>query len=215
MATRLSIYNDALLLVGERALANLTEEREPRRLLDQVWNNGGVENCLEKGQWFFAMRAIQIDYDTAIEPSFGYRRAFLKPTDWVITSALCTDEWFRSPLTAYNDEADYWYADEDVLYVRYVSNDSGYGNNLTRWPESFKEFVAAHFASRVALKITGSKAKADEILGIRKMLLNEAKNNAAMAEPTKFPARGSWSNSRTRFGSRNNRDGGSNTNLTG
>jgi uncharacterized protein YneR len=213
MTDRLSIYNDALLLIGERALSSLTESREPRRLLDQVWNNDGVNHCLEKGQWFFAMRAIKIDYDPGIDPGFGYRRAFAKPSDWVLTSGLCSDEWFRVPLTQYNDEADYWYADEDVLYVRYVSNDSGYGNNLSRWPASFKEFVAAHFASRVALKITGDKAKANEIFGLRKMLLNEAKNNAAMALPTSFPARGSWSNARTRHG--RNRDGGSNTNLIG
>lgn len=212
--TRLSIYNDALLLLGERALSSLTEEREPRRLLDQVWNNEGVDHCLEKGQWFFAMRAIKIDYDPGVDPGFGYRRAFYKPTDWVLTSALCTDEWFNVPLTQYNDEADYWYADDDVLYVRYVSNDSQYGNNLARWPTSFKEFVAAHFASRIAAKIATPDIARD-MLGLRKMLLNEAKNNAAMAEPTSFPAQGSWSRARTRFGTRRNRDGGSNSNLIG
>ena len=61
MASKLILYNDALLLAGERSLANLSEDTEPRRLLDQVWNNGGVNLCLEEAQWEFAMRTVRVD----------------------------------------------------------------------------------------------------------------------------------------------------------
>lgn len=81
MTTQLDIYNGALLHCGERFLASLTEQREPRRLLDRVWSSNGVKTCLEQGQWNFAMRTIQIDYDPSIAPSFGYARAFQKPND--------------------------------------------------------------------------------------------------------------------------------------
>ncbi len=37
---QLSLYNRALLIMGQRFLSDLSEEREPRRLLDQVWNDG-------------------------------------------------------------------------------------------------------------------------------------------------------------------------------
>lgn len=208
-ATRLSIYNDALLLCGERALASLTEVREPRYLLDQVWNNDGVLLCLEEAQWEFAMRAIQLDYDTGIEPSYGYNRAFSKPTDWILTSAMCSDEFFRVPLTRYFDEAGYWYAEIDTLYVRYVSSDSNYGQNLAGWPRSFTEFVAAHFASKIVLKITNDETRLKEVLAIRKATLEKAKNKCAMASPTSFPAQGTWSRSRQRW--HNRRDGGNNT----
>ena len=107
MTDRLSIYNGALMLAGERFLASLTEEREPRRLLDHVWDTGGLKACLEMGQWAFAMRTTQVDYDTSVEPGFGYHRAFVKPDDWVLTSAVCEDEFFRSPLLRYWDEAGY------------------------------------------------------------------------------------------------------------
>lgn len=208
MTTRLSIYNDALLIVGERALSSLTEEREPRRLLDTVWNNGGVDYCLEQGQWFFAMRSIQLDYDPAVDPGFGYRRGFTKPSDWIITSALCSDEYFRVPLTQYTDEAGYWYADDDSIYLRYVSNDASYGNNLAIWPRSFTEFVAAHFASKIALKDSGDQEKLKTTIAIRQKALDIAKNKCAMALPTSFPAQGSWTRSRQRYGGR--RDGGNN-----
>lgn len=212
MATQLSLYNDALLLCGERFLASLTVSEEARRLLDHVWSNGGVKYCLEQGQWYFAMRSSAVDYDTAIEPDFGYTRAFSKPTDWLVTSALCSDEYFNVPLTAYVDEAGYWYADQDTIYVRYVSNDSLYGMDLNKWPEAFKDYVAAHFASRVIKKLSGSEDKEKEALKYADQMLARAKGRAAQAGPTQFPAQGSWSRSR---GGYRGGDGGNRGSLIG
>lgn len=213
MATQLDFYNNALLLCGERFLSSLTEEREPRRLLDQVWSSGGVRSCLENGQWNFAMRTIQIDYDSSIEPGFGYARAFTKPSDWVNTSGLCSDEFFRSPLLRYWDEAGYWYSDLDTMYVRYVSSDTGYGLNINVWPDSFREYVEEYFASKIIRKITNSEEEEAACMKRLEKKLKHAKSRAAMAEPTSFPARGNWSQSRAR-GSRRG-DGGSNSNLIG
>ena len=209
MASQLDLYNGALLHCGERFLASLSEEREPRRLLDRVWASNGIRTCLEMGQWNFAMRTIQIDYDPSIEPSFGYSRAFQKPDDWVLTSSLCEDEFFRSPLTRYTDEAGFWYSDLSTIYVRFVSNGDTYGMNLAMWPDSFREFVEAHFASKIILKLSNSEEELNRIEKLRMKFLNTAKSRAAMAEPTSFMAQGSWSRARNRFPNR--RDGGNTT----
>src|SRR5512135_2678159 len=214
MATQLDIYNTALLHCGERFLATLTEEREPRRLLDHVWSTGGVKACLERGQWNFAMRTDRVDFDPGVQPDFGYNRAFQKPDDWVLTSAVCSDEWFRSPLLRYVDEGGYWYSDLDTIYVRYVSNDARYGNDLGSWPQSFYEFVSAHFASRIILKLSNSEEELKRIMTMREKLLLEAKSRAAMAEPTSIPARGQWGLARNRFPNRRD-SGGTTGNLIG
>src|SRR3990172_7607076 len=159
MADRLSLYNAALTFCGERVLASLTESREPRRLLDQVWDDGGVNLCLEAGQWRFAMRAVSLDYDPDITPAFGLIRAFAKPTDWRATSAVCSDEYMNTPLLQYVDEAGYWYADLDTIYVRYVSSDAAFGNNFSLWPTRFFDFAACHFATKIVLKLTSSQEK--------------------------------------------------------
>ena len=204
MATKLSIYNDALRLCGERKLSGLTEDREPRHLLDDVWDNGGVDLCLEEGQWHFAMVSQRMDYDPAISPEYGYRYAYNKPDDWIMTSALCSDEYYRWPITRYTDEDRYWYADEVEIYVKFVSNAADRGKDYANWPASFNDFVVAHFASQVVLKVTGSEKKlaylagSDGKGGYRKRTLDMAKNRAAMALPTSFPARGSWNNARQR-----------------
>lgn len=206
MADRLGIYNDALLIAGERSLVSLTEDREPRRLLDQVWAAGGVQACLEEGQWRFAMRTVKLDYDPSMAPDFGYNRAFTKPSDWVTTSAVCSDEYFRLPLLRYFDEAGYWYSDIDTIYVRYISSDAYYGNNMGSWPMSFYDFVCAHFAAKLILKITNDEDRFKKVLGLREVLLRKAKSKAAMEDPTSFPAQGRWTKSRMRYGNR--RDGG-------
>lgn len=213
MTTRLQLYNDALLLAGERAISSLTVNEETRRLLDQVWTNGGVDACLEEGQWQFAMRTMLIDYDPGIQPDFGYLRAFDKPSDWILTSAVCSDEFFRCPLTRYADEAGYWFADLDQIYVRIVSNDASYGGDLSIWPQSFTEFVAAHFATKIILKLTNDKERLRLFINpenpqksIRGRALLQAKSRCAMASPTQFPATGGWSKSRA--GNSSRRDGG-------
>lgn len=209
MTDKLSLYNDALLLCGERFLASLTEQREPRRLLDQVWSSGGVRRCLEDGQWRFATRTFQVDYDPGITPDFGYARAFVKPDDWVSTVAMCSDEYFRVPLTRSVDEAGYWYSDVDTIYVRYISDDEAYGMNFGAWPDAFREFVAAHLASRIIMRMSNSEEEEKKVMTLRAKLLTEAKNAAGKQDSTSFPARGAWSNSRNRFPNR--RDGGGTT----
>lgn len=209
------MYNEALLICGERQLSattGLTEATESRYLLDHVWNNGGVDNCLSSGQWRFAMRTIELGYTSTVEPQFGLTRAFIKPTDWVATSALSADEYFNAPLLNYVDEAGYWYADVDTLYVRFVSNGDSYGNNITSWPAKFSDFVAAHFASKIILKLTSDEDKRTGVFNLRSRALLEAKNHDAMGDPTRFPPSGSWVNAR-RGGTR--RDKGSRHNLIG
>lgn len=214
MTDKLSLYNDALLACGERFISSLTENREPRRLLDQVYASGGVEYCLERGQWNFATRTVQIDYDSGIEPPFGYRRAFEQPTDWVATRAVCADEYFREPLIRYNHEAGYFYADLDTIYLRYVSKDPLYGFNLGQWPQTFRETVAAHLASKIVLKIGGSNEEKKRLEDFRDERLKEAKNSDAQRDPTQFPAPGFWSRARNRYNNRRD-GGGTNGNLIG
>lgn len=207
MTTKLGLYNAALRMIGERQLVSLTESREPRRQLDTAWDDGAVDACLEAGLWNFAMRTVMLDYSPSIEPDFGYRRAFDKPTDFVRVASVCQDEFFKQPLLQYTDEVGFWFADLDTIFVQYVSNDASYGNDLSLWPETFKEFVQAHLASKIVMSLTQDKAKTAEVRDERKRLLKEALNKDAQANPTQFMPQGTWVSSR-RSGSLR-RDGGS------
>jgi hypothetical protein len=212
LATKLQLFNQALILCGERTIASLSEDRESRRLLDEVYDSGGISRCLEMGQWNFAMRTVQIDSDPDIEPEFGYSKAFSKPTDWVSLSALCSDSYFKSPLTDFVDESDYWYADTDPIYVRYVSNDEEYGGDIGLWTQTFFDYVCAHFARKIVLKLTGDKERVDIVKKAEKEALLSARNKDAQGDPTLFPPPGKWTTSRS---GRGGRDGGNRGSLTG
>lgn len=196
--SKLELFNSALTLCRETKLASLTEGREARHLLDQVYDGGGIRRVLEAGQWHFAMRTVQVDSDPDLDPEFGFQYAFSKPTDWVLTSALCSDEYFRSPMTAaqYVDESGYWYADVDPVYVRYVSDDEDYGGDLGTWPQSFVDYAVAHFASKIVHKLTSSDSLMDTILGLEARRLKFALSRNRMASGSGVQAMGGWASAR-------------------
>lgn len=195
MATKLGLFNGALRELGERKLSGLTEAREPRRVLDDVYEQT-LKYCLERGAWNFALRTIEIEPDESLTIDFGYRYGFSKPTDWLRTVGLAADEYFRDPLIHYADERGYWWADVTPLYVRYVSNDERYGLDLTAWPESFTRYVELSLAHRAAIGVTGSESTRDRVEGEMKKAMMDAKSRDAMNDPPAFAPVGSWVRSR-------------------
>lgn len=195
-ASQLSIYQGAALALGDRDIISLTENREIRRSLDRVWKRDGVKTCLQMGLWKFATRSIQYDYSPSVEPPFGYKRAFNKPDDWVRTVGVCEDEYFKVPLLRYQDEAAYWFADLDTIYVRFVSNLADFGMDFSKWPPNFTRFVELWFAWNVAKRTTNSQTDKDQLKKDAMQALLQAKGTDAMDEATQFLPAGTWTTSR-------------------
>lgn len=217
LASQLNLYNGALLLCGETMIASLTVDEESRYKLDEVWNNNAVRALLEMEEWPFATRTSAFAYDPDITTDFGYRRAFEKPSDWVRTMQVSESEYFDPPLTKYVDEANYWWSDADLIYVRYVSSGASYGGDLTKWPQTFCEFVKAWLAAKIIHSTGATEGHKDRLLnptkGILKMAEDTARNLAASAGPVRFPPQGAWL--RARGGGGRFNDGGSSNNLIG
>ncbi len=185
-ANKLSIYNGALLFLGDRELSTLTDNVEPRRLLDSVWNRDGIDTVLEHGQWNFAMRSAKYEYSPSITPSFGYSRAFEKPSDFIRVCAVCSDEYFTTPLLRYIDEAGFWFSDLDEIYVKIVSNNGDYGTDYSLWPPSFKRYVESWFGSEIVWKLTQSRTATEDAKDKCQKLLTQARSKDAFNDPTKF-----------------------------
>jgi hypothetical protein len=207
MTDKLSLYNGALNILGERKLASLTENREPRHKLNDIWDNDLIDRVLQHGQWNFATRTVELTASPSVTPSFGYQFAFDKPADHIRTVGVARDEFFDQPLLQYTDEASWWYAGIEVIYVRYVSNDIQYGSDFSLWPANFTEYVEHYMAYKVAPRLTGLDFSDTVVHGKMKAALSEAKGTDAMESPAKFPPKGSWANSRqgVRTGDRGSR----------
>jgi hypothetical protein len=209
MPTKLSLYNGALRILGERKLASLTEAREPRRKLDEAWDADALNTVLQAGQWNFGARSTRLESDPSITPEFGYQYAFEKPSDFVRVMGVCQDGYYNIPLTRYSFEGGYWYADLDQIFVRYVSNDAQYGADYSLWPPNFTRYAEAYLAELVAMGITQSADKKLAAQHEMKRWLTEAAATDAMEQPVKFKPAGSWSSAR-----RGGRSGPESTNGT-
>ncbi len=199
MPSKLSIYNGALSILGERKLASETENREPRYKLDDVWDNDFIDRVLHMGQWNFAKRTVELQASPSTTPSFGYQYAFDKPADFLRTIAVCHDEYMNIPITRYSDEASWIFTDSEQIYLAYVSNDDQWGSDLTLWPPNFTEMVEHYLAHKVGPRITGLDINDKQLLRDYKMWLMEAKATDAMESPAAFPPKGAWARSRQGF----------------
>ena len=195
---RIAIYNVALASLGERSLTALTESQESRRLLDEVWTRGGgaIKACLEQGLWNFAIRASQVDASSSISPAFGYANAFDKPTDFVRLVQLSPGEYFVDPLNNYEFEAQYIYADVDPIYIRYVSDDASYGNDLSLWPESFTLWMGHWMGVQIAPRLKNDLDMEKLEKRAYRLLVN-ARSRDAQQEPARFLPLGSWVRARS------------------
>lgn len=191
---KLGLYNGALLILGERKLSSLSEAREPRRALDDAYDSA-LEYGLSRGFWNFAMRAIQADSSASVTPTFGWNYAFAKPSDFVRLYNFGSTETFDPPLMSVVDEPNYWFANVDPLYVKYVSNDNAYGGDTSIWSETYADYIMTRLAIKTCKRITG-KAPDTDMFALEKKALAVARSQDAMDEPPGFPPRGTWVNSR-------------------
>lgn len=196
---QLASYNGALRRIGSTRLASLTENRKSRRELDSAWENGrAVQKCLQRADWNFALRSAKMDAETGIETEFGWRYAFEIPSDYERLSALGRDEFFRTSLTAleYGVEGDYWLANDEELYARWVSSDPSFGFDSGKWTEGFRDYLECYLAFRVVEVLTGNRQLKADIFSEMRDALKEGKSTDAMEEGTKFRPPGSWVTSR-------------------
>ncbi len=190
MADKLYLYNEALGHLGERQLASLSENREPRRVLDYYWSPT-VSYALLQGLWRFARRTSQIDADTTITPEFGFNNIFQYPQDWIRTQIISTSPQLDPPLLQYRDEGGFIYANMTPIYLSYISDDPQYGMNLGQWPESFADYIAFRLARLSCLRITSDKdlmreLKKDEDRARRVSKAQDAMNDPPGTAPTPY-----------------------------
>lgn len=201
MTSHLDLYNSTLLELGERKISSLSENRESRRVLDDVYDQT-VAECLEAGDWNFGLRSVKIDSDSGLTTDFGYQNVFTKPDDWVRTVGLSADERFAMPLIAYVDETSYWLADVDPIYVRYLSNDTSFGMDLSRWTAGFANYVIMSLAEASCTRIKENANVKAQLGKDMEKARRSALNKDARNEAPKFLPQGSWVSSRRGVASR-------------
>lgn len=195
-ASKLSIYNAAATRIGTRPFNTLSDNRPAKRIFDSIWDGGLPKRVLENGQWNNAIRTIESIYDPDYSMTFGYQYAHTKPDDWVRTVGLSISENVTPPLMDYEDEAGFWFADYDVLYIRYVSSNIAFGGDLSTWPESLVEHIECELAYRACRALTGSDELTEQLRLDSDRAKKKAKSIDQMNQAPRKPPIGTWAASR-------------------
>ncbi len=178
MPDRLSIYNNALRMLGEQKLAAVDEDREPRYHLDDAFNET-VQFCLEQGDWNFAIRSVLLEESSAVDAGWGGVSAHKKPDDWVRTVSLGYTEYSRGELDI-RDEGGFWICRRGPLYARYVSNASTHGFSTGNWPQTFAKYVEARLALEISERIRPGVERLKVLDELTKRALYDAQNKDAV-----------------------------------
>ena len=152
MASRLELYNQSLLRLGERRLATLSDNRPERRSLDAVWADT-LAYMIEAAMWNFASRTEELQASETVTPNFGYTYAVEKPDDYVRIVNIADNELMAPTLQDFMEEGDYFLTWCDPLYLQYISNDTSYGADPGKWTASFSRAFVLELAYRIAPQI--------------------------------------------------------------
>lgn len=188
------IYNDALLVMGLNEITSNSDDSNRRTKLDRTLDSDLVASLLEDVGWTFALTSMKSQYDSSLEPSWGYRRVHAYPSDLHKLNGVFEDEYMNFPLRAYKDEGDYFFCDRDEIYVEYVSTD--WLTTPDNWPSFFKRLVAARMAKDAALSLRNEGADPDRAIVEYDKRESEAKSIDAMSSPPRRLAQGNWNSSR-------------------
>ncbi len=195
MVAKLELYNRALRHLKTVRLATLGELTASRRELDAVYD-GSLQYALELGGWKFATRTSSLTEPDAASTNFGLAYAYPKPSDFVRWVAICPDDLFTTEVEDWEEEAGYVYSNLNALYIKYVSNSTSYGLDLTAWPDNFVELVALIMAERACIPITSDVKLESDIAEKRRRAETRAKRFDAIKERTKFKPTGALVTSR-------------------
>lgn len=143
--SKLGIYNDALIKVGEDVLDNITEDRDSRYALDAVYDAGAVKLCLEKVQPRFAVKTAAL---TQAASSTAYTYSYALPSDFITVVGVFADADLDQEITRYVQDGSALLTDSATVYLRYVWNESTEAN----FTEAFAHVLALYLAFQTSYK---------------------------------------------------------------
>lgn len=156
MATKLSLYNGALQLLGERRLLTDTDDAATRRDLDSLYDVDAVDYCLEIVKPRYATLLTQL---TGVAPAgdSGYDFEAPLPADFIALfseidgkPAVYLDAREESPITRVVRQSTDLLCDVEFPYIRYLIAHTD--PQLADMPPSFAKVVSCYMARELAWK---------------------------------------------------------------
>jgi len=156
---KLALYNNALTLIGQRTLTGLTEDREPRYLLDAAYDLDAIAYCLEIVKPVFSRKTIASN-STTPSSEHGLDNVHTLPADYITVVGVYSDEKLdeASKISRFIIEGNELACEYADIYLRYVSGD--HVTSFTNWSPSFSNVVSSFLASQICFKLNPKQVEA-------------------------------------------------------
>lgn len=152
--SKLTVYNDALLLIGERKLATETDNVPSRYELDTAYDDPSAASyCLELTKPKFSLKTAHLGTPT-VPTNHGLANEYAFPSDYISIHSVFADADLDQPISRYIIEGQTIACDTGPdIWMRYVSS----GQPLTAWTPSFAGVVSAYLAWKIAPRFAPQK----------------------------------------------------------
>ena len=195
MATKIGLYNAALSRLGPVRLTSLVENRPERVAFDQHYDEV-LQEMLEQGLWFFALRTQEWTPDIDAVDSINGQYVYNIPADYVRLRKISPDQAQTYEDLSYKREGEVILSDYSTLFVTFVSNDASYGANLGLYPQLYANAFADCLALRANLPITKDRGTTADLERKFARSLSQARRVDAVDERIKTKQPGTWTQSR-------------------
>lgn len=152
MASKLEVFNGALLLIEEPPLTSADENNNAGRTIRSMYESS-VRACLENGAWNFSVTRVQLQ-QVLPAPAYHYSYYYGLPADNLRILSLHDTADDRDGYIDWREERGKIASSASALYLRYVSRNllEMVGN----WPQVFADYVSGDLALRVGPRLKSS-----------------------------------------------------------
>lgn len=160
-ATKVSVSNEALNLIGAQSILSFDEQTQNARRCAELYDSTR-QALLRMHPWSCAKKRAQLA-PVSIHPCFGYAHAFALPRDFIrLESAGGTE---------FEIENRHILANSNLVNLIYVFDN----DNEDTWDSLFREAMVYYLASKLAKATTGSNAEADSLWQKLQVTLKQAR----------------------------------------
>ncbi|AOA57570.1 hypothetical protein [Acinetobacter larvae] len=161
IATRISVCNEALNLIGAKSILSFDDQSENARRCAVLYDSTR-RTLLRMHPWSCAKKRVQLS-PVVTHPSFGYAHAFALPSDFERLVSAGTKE--------FEIENRHILANTNLINLIYVYDN----DNEQTWDSLFRQCMIDYLASKLAKAITGSNAEGDSAWQRVQMMLKQAR----------------------------------------
>jgi hypothetical protein len=149
MPTVIGIWNDALALLGQMPVNDITGTSDASRHLADQWTR--VPNAiLEEADWNSAITRVALSRLAEV-PGHGHGYFYQLPYDLARICYLNDTGLEDDPFEAWRMEKDRIVTDADTIYLWYVSKEAQ--TNPAKWQYVLADYVSAEMAVRCAPRL--------------------------------------------------------------